>query len=57
MKYDFTSIMERKGMDATAVDALGSKGVPGAPKEGFDAIPMWVADMNYPTVPTIREAV
>ena len=57
MKYDFTSIMERKGMDATAVDALGSKGVPGAPKEGFDAIPMWVADMNFPTVPTIVEAV
>ena len=57
MKYDFTSIMERKGMDATAVDALGSKGVPGAPKEGFDAIPMWVADMNFPTVPTIMEAV
>ena len=42
MKYDFTSIMDRHGMDAIAVDALGNPGVPGAPKEGFDAIPMWV---------------
>ena len=30
---------------------------PGAPKEGFDAIPMWVADMNFPTVPTVQEAI
>lgn len=58
MKYDFTSIMERRGMDATAVDGVGA--VPGfapnAPTEGFDVIPMWVADMNFPTVPTIPEA-
>jgi len=27
------------------------------PKEGFDVIPMWVADMNFPTVPTIRDRV
>ncbi|MBE6975373.1 MAG: aminotransferase class I/II-fold pyridoxal phosphate-dependent enzyme [Ruminococcaceae bacterium] len=56
MKYDFTSILERSGMDAIAVDLLGKPGVPGAPKPGFDAIPMWVADMNFPTVPTIPEA-
>lgn len=49
MKYDFTSIMDRRGKDAIAVDALGAPGfAPGAPKEGFDAIPMWVADMNFP---------
>ena len=58
MKYDFTSIMDRHGMDAIAVDALGVRpGVPGKPKEGFDAIPMWVADMNFPAVPTIPEAI
>ena len=57
MKYDFTSIMDRHGMDAIAVDAPGKGGWgPGAPKEGFDLIPMWVADMNFPTVPTIPEA-
>ena len=27
------------------------------PKDGFDVIPMWVADMNFPTVPTIQEAI
>ena len=29
---------------------------PAAPKAGFDAIPMWVADMNFATVPTIPAA-
>ena len=58
MKYDFTSILERRGMDALAVDALGSGGTaPNAPKAGFDVIPMWIADMNFPTVPTIPAAI
>lgn len=59
MKYDFTSIMDRHGKDATAVDGLGAMPgfTPDKPKEGFDAIPMWVADMNFPTVPTITEAI
>ena len=57
MKYDFTSIMDRQGKDAIAIDSLGTGWAPGAPKEGFDAIPMWVADMNFPTVPTVCEAI
>ena len=57
MKFDFTSVMERKGLDALAVDALGKPGFPGAPREGFDAIPMWVADMNFPTVPAVQKAI
>lgn len=57
MKYDFTSIMDRRGMDALAVDGLGQGTAPGAPRDGFDAIPMWVADMNFPTVPTVTEAI
>ena len=58
MKYDFTSIMERRGKDAAAVDALGGGSwFPDKPKEGFDVIPMWVADMNFPTCPTIPEAI
>lgn len=58
MKYDFTSIMDRRGRDAIAVDGLGKLGfAPAAPEEGFDAIPMWVADMNFPTVPTVTEAI
>lgn len=59
MKYDFVSILDRKGKDAMALDGLGM--VPGmapdSPKDGFDVIPMWVADMNFPTVPTIPEAI
>ena len=59
MKYDFTSIMDRRGKDAIAVDGLGTSPgfTPDAPKPGFDAIPMWVADMNVPTVPTIQQAI
>ena len=58
IKYDFTSIMERHGKDAIAVDGLGTMPgfAPDPPKEGFDIIPMWVADMNFPTVPTVQEA-
>ena len=57
MKYDFTSILDRKGKDAIAVDMVGAPGAPyPAPREGFDVIPMWVADMNFPVVPTIQEA-
>jgi len=57
MKYDFTSIIDRRGMDALAVDAPGVIPFgPQPPKEGFDLIPMWIADMNFPTVPTIADA-
>lgn len=59
MAYDFTSIMDRHGKDAIAVDGLGAEPgfAPDPPKEGFDIIPMWVADMNFPTVQTIPEAI
>ena len=64
MKYDFTTILDRKGKDAIAVDAPDMESCFGAdyfskakPKPGFDRIPMWVADMNFPTVPTIPEAI
>ena len=59
MKYDFTSILDRRGMDAIAVDP-GTDPYGIAPKgkirEGFDIIPMWVADMNFATAPTIIDA-
>ena len=59
MKYDFTSILDRHGRDALAVDAPGKLTgfAPEAPEDGFDLIPMWVADMNFPAVPTIPEAI
>ncbi len=57
MKYDFTSVMDRAGKDAIALDAIGNGSIaPCSPREGFDVIPMWIADMNFPVVPTITEA-
>ena len=60
MKYDFTSIMDRRGRDALAIDSVGEKvwgSEPEKPQDGFDFIPMWVADMNFPTCPAVTEAV
>ena len=58
-KYDFTTIIDRHGKDAFAVDAIGKLpgGAPDMPKEGFEPIPMWVADMGFATVPTIQQAI
>lgn len=74
MKYDFTSIIDRRGKDAISVDfpekfLKKAEGEPEAVKamrkrlyggadlkEGMDIIPMWVADMNFPVVPSIQEA-
>ena len=57
-EFDFTSVISRVGSGAIAVDALGMGGnAPSKPKEGFDVIPMWVADMNFPTAPTITEEI
>ena len=53
MTYDFTTVMDRRGRDALAVDVIP---FPDAKvDEGFDTIPMWIADMNFATVPTIQE--
>ena len=51
--------MDRSGMDAIAVDSLGQGDpafTPAAPDKGFDIIPMWVADMNFPACPSIPKA-
>ena len=58
MKYDFTSILDRHGKDAMAIDGVDrmSGFDSNALKDGCDVIPMWVADMNFPTCPTIPEA-
>ncbi len=57
MKFDFVSVINRRGKDAVSVDGLGLGGAaPALPKAGFDAIPMWVADMSFPTCPAIPAA-
>ncbi|MBQ6662248.1 MAG: aminotransferase class I/II-fold pyridoxal phosphate-dependent enzyme [Firmicutes bacterium] len=59
MKYDFTTIINRTGMDSIAVDPANSflydEEIP--LKYGIsDHIPMWVADMNFATCPAIPRA-
>ena len=58
MKYNFTSILDRKGKDALSIDGIGKfpSFSPSEPDKGFDIIPMWVVDMNFPTVPTLVSA-
>lgn len=58
MRFDFTTLMDRRGHDALAVEAPGqTPTAPRAPREGFDLIPMWIADMNFSTAPSILEAI
>jgi cystathionine beta-lyase len=54
MKYDFTTVLDRRGRDSIAADWIPIPGV--TVREGFDAIPLWVADMSFPTAPPILEA-
>lgn len=58
MTYDFTSILDRHGQDALAVDGLGDGTgfAPAKPRDGFDSIPLWVADMSFATAPSVVEA-
>ena len=58
-QFDFTTIMDRRGHDALAVDGVGRLNgfAPELPEDGFDVIPMWVADMNFPTAPSIIKAI
>lgn len=62
MQFNFTDVIDRAGRDALAFDAetaiaMGSLGPRDAVvDEGFDVIPMWVADMNYATAPSVTRA-
>ena len=62
MKYNFTDIIDRVGKDAIAFDAedaikSGSLGPKDAQIDpSFDIIPMWVADMNFATAPSVTRA-
>ena len=54
-KYDFTTVLDRRGYDLEAVKTIPFDGA--EVNEGFSTIPMWVADMSFPTAPCITEAV
>lgn len=59
MKFDFESIIDRRGLDAIAIDGIGKdiKPAPQEPKPGFDVIPMWIADMNFKTAPGVVDSI
>lgn len=55
MKYDFTTVINREGKDALAADTIP---IPEASvKDGYHKIPMWIADMNFATMPDIPKAI
>jgi cystathionine beta-lyase len=47
------------GKDALAIECLGKMPsyAPDKPDEGYDIIPMWISDMNFPTCPTIQSTI
>lgn len=55
MKYDFSSILERKGRDSTAAEIIPFADA--HVKEGFEPIPMWIADMSFPVAPSVEIAI
>ena len=58
MRFDFTTSIDRHGHDSMAVDGLDDSGgfAPAPPKDGFDSLPMWVADMGFATAPSVVAA-
>ena len=59
MKYDFTSIMDRHERTLSPSTGWGPRRDlrRTLQRRVLTPIPMWVADMNFPTVPTIPEAI
>lgn len=55
MKYDFTTVIDRAGKDSTAADIIPFDGL--TVDEGFDPIPMWIADMCFPIAPAVISAI
>ena len=50
MKYDFDEIIPRRHTNSLKYDFARERGKPA------DALPMWVADMDFQTPPAVREA-
>ena len=55
MKYNFTDMIDRHGKDAIAAEVIPYADA--QVKEGFDRIPMWIADMSFATVPSVPEKI
>lgn len=50
MAYDFDKITDRKNTFAIKLDLASARNKP------LDAIPLWVADMDFPTAPCVQSA-
>ena len=55
MKYDFTTVLDRRGKDSTAADVIPFKDF--KVDQGFSTIPMWIADMSFKAAPAVMEAI
>lgn len=61
-EFNFTDIIDRTGRESIAADAAGAIAggslgpVDAVVRDGFDAIPMWVADMGFATAPSVLRA-
>ena len=55
MSYDFTSLLDRTGRDSLATDRIPFADA--TVDEGFDSIPMWIADMSFPVAPCVDKAI
>lgn len=53
MKYDFETVYER--IDSIACECCPIENV--TTKDGFDKIPMWIADMAFATCPSVTQAI
>lgn len=53
MRYDFQTVLDRRGKDSVAADCIPWDVTP---DEGVDPIPMWIADMAFPVAPPILDA-
>lgn len=50
MAYSFDKIVDRRGTDSLKYDLAARRGMPG------NVIPLWVADMDFPSPPEVLEA-
>lgn len=55
MKYDFTTILDRKNKESRSYDSIGKIGNPSVPNKDFDTIPMFVSDMDFIIAPSIQK--
>ena len=51
MKFNFDEVIERRNTDCLKYDA--AKNIFGTD----DAMPMWIADMDFETAPAVKEAI